>query len=155
MDEIDAGLGEADGGELDAAAPEGAEAEGGTDGVGPDDGLRAEGGVFVNDEVLECEAGERKEIEADFVEVDGAAEAVADAGGDAALVAVAVDADVWGKQDQQKQSEGRERQIEESTERVDADDRGGVCSRGISLLVGGICFLHEHCPAWWGLAMPE
>jgi len=39
VDEVDAGFVEADGGELDAAPPEGAEAEGGTDGVGADDGL--------------------------------------------------------------------------------------------------------------------
>ena len=94
VDEVDAGVGEADGGELDAAAPEGAEAEGGADGVGADDGLGAEGGVFVDDEVFEGEAGEREEVEDDSVEVDGAAEAVADAGGDAVLVAV--DADVGG-----------------------------------------------------------
>ncbi len=76
MDEVDAGVGEADGGELDVAAPEGAEAEGGADGVGADDGLVAEGGVFADDEVLEGEAGEREEVERDVVEVDGTAEAV-------------------------------------------------------------------------------
>ena len=65
VDEVDAGVGEADGGELDAAAPEGADAEGGADRVGADDGLGAEGGVLVDDEVLEGEAGEREEVEGD------------------------------------------------------------------------------------------
>ncbi len=56
VDEVDAGFGEADGGELDAAAPKGAEAEGGADGVGADDGLVAEGGVFVYNKVFKREA---------------------------------------------------------------------------------------------------
>src|SRR5258708_2711149 len=49
VDEIDAGVGEADGGELDAAAPEGGDAEGGADRVGADDGVGTECGVFVDD----------------------------------------------------------------------------------------------------------
>jgi len=153
VDEIDAGVGEADGGELDAAAPEGTDAEGGADGVGADDWLGAEGGVFIDDEVFEREAGEREEIEDDSVEVDGAAEAVADAGGDASLVAI--DADVWGKQDQQKKREGRERQIEEAAERVGANDMGAVCSRDFALLVGGIGVLHEDLSGKEILAAPE
>ena len=71
--------------------PEGADAEGGADGHGADDGLGAEGGVLVDDEVGEGEAGERKEVEGDVVEMDGTAEALADAGGDAVLEAADVD----------------------------------------------------------------
>ena len=91
VDEVDAGVGEADGGELEAAAPEGGDAEGGVDDVGADDGLVAEGWVFVDDEVFKGEAGEREEVEGDLVEVDGAAEAFAYAVGDAALIAVEAD----------------------------------------------------------------
>ncbi len=153
MDEVDAGFGEADGGELDAAAPEGAEAEGGADGVGADDGLVAEGGVFVDDEVFEGEAGEREKVEGDSVEMDGAAEAVADAGGDAALIAV--DADVGGQQDEQHDCERSEGEVEEATQRVGAEGRSGVVVRGFAgsdfsgfagvegALEGGIGFLHE------------
>ena len=61
MDEVDAGVGEADGGELEAAAPEGADAEGRVDGGGTDDGLVAECGVFVDDKVFEREAGDEDE----------------------------------------------------------------------------------------------
>ena len=80
-----------DGGELDLAAPEGGDAQVGVDGHGADDGLVAEGGVLADDEVRDGEAGEGKEGEGDVVEMDGAAEALADAGGDAALVAVDAD----------------------------------------------------------------
>ena len=76
VDEVDAGVGEADGGELDALSPEGADAQGGAHGVGADDGLAAEGGIFVDDEVFESEAGERQQVQGDVVEVDGTAEAV-------------------------------------------------------------------------------
>ena len=100
VDEVDAGVGEADGGELDAAAPEGADAKGGADGVGADDGLGAECWIFLDDEIFENEAGEGKEVQADFVEVDGAAEAVADAVGDALLIAI--DADERREEDEEK-----------------------------------------------------
>ena len=145
MDEVDAGFGEADGGELDAAAPKGAEAEGGADGVGADDGLVAEGGVFVDDKVLKREAGEREKVEGDFVEMHGAAEAVADAGGDAVLIAV--DANVGRQQDEQHDCEDSEGEVEEATQRVGAEGRSGVVFGGVAgvegALEGGISFLHE------------
>ena len=93
-----------------------ADAERGADGVGADDGLGAEGGIFVDDEVLDGEAGEREEGEGDAVEVDGAAEALTDAGGDAALKAV--DADQRRHEDEQQQRQaGRERRREAASER--------------------------------------
>jgi hypothetical protein len=63
VDKVDAGFREADGGELDAAKPERTDPEGGTDRVGADDRLRAEGGVFVDNEVVQREAGKREEIQ--------------------------------------------------------------------------------------------
>ena len=90
VDQIDAGLFQADPGELDLFAVEGGDAEGRLDLVGADDGLGAEGGVFGDDEVCELEAGEGKKDEGDAVEMDRAAEAGADAGDDAALEAVDV-----------------------------------------------------------------
>ena len=141
VDEIDAGIGEADGGELDAAAPEGADAEGGADGVGADDGLGAEGGVFVDDEIFEGEAGEREEVEADFVEMDGAAEAVADAVGDALLIAI--DADERREEDEEKDRQGCEGEIEKAAEGAGAERRRAVCVDGFAILVGWIDFLHE------------
>ncbi len=119
VDEVDAGVREADGGELDAAAPEGADAKGGADGGGADDRLGAEGGVFVDDEVLEREAGERQEIETDPVEMNGAAEAVADAVGDAPLIAI--DADERGKKDEEKDHQGCEGEVEEAAQNMGAD----------------------------------
>ena len=119
MDEVDAGVGEADGGELEAAAPEGGDAEGGVDDVGADDGLVAEGGVFVDDEVFEREAGEREEIEGDLVEVDGAAEALANAVGDAALIAV--EADKRRQENEEQYGDSGERDVEEARERAPAD----------------------------------
>ena len=127
VDEVDAGVGEADGGELDAAAPEGADAEGGADGVGADDGLGAEGGVFVDDEVFESEAGEREEVQADPVEMDGAAEAVADAVGDALLIAI--DADERREQDEEKDRQGCEGEVEKAAQGMGAERRAGVCVR--------------------------
>jgi hypothetical protein len=142
VDEIDAGLvGEADGGELDAAAPERAEAEGDANGAGADSGFGTEGRVLVDDEVFEGEAGEREEIEADFVEMDGAAQAVADAVGDALLVAV--EADERGEQNEEKNRQSGKSHVEKAAERADADGRWDVCIDGFTILVGWIHFLHE------------
>jgi hypothetical protein len=140
MDEIDAGVGEADGGELDAAAPEGADAKGGTDGVGADNGFGAKGGVFVNDEIFEDEAGEGEEVEADFVEMNGAAEAVADAVGDALLIAI--DADERREKDEEKDRQGCEGEIEKTAESTGAERGRAVCVDGFAILVGWIHFLH-------------
>jgi hypothetical protein len=106
VDEIDARVGEADGGELDAAPPEGTDAKGGADRVGADDGLGAEGGIFIYDKVFEGEAREGEEVKADFVEMDGAAETVADAVRDASLIAIEAD-ERWEK-NEEKNSKGRE-----------------------------------------------
>jgi len=141
VNEVDAGgFAEADGGELDAVAQERAEAKGCTDGGGADDGFGAEGGVFVDDEVIEREAGEREKIEADVVEMNGAAEAVADAGGDSFLVAI--EADVRRQQNEQQHGEGCESQIENPTKCAAAEGLGVVGLEGFSLLVGGVHFLH-------------
>ena len=141
MDEIDAGVGEADGGEFDAAPPERAEAQGGADGVGTNDRLGAKGRVFVDDEIFEGEARKGKEIEADLVEMDGAAEAVADAVGDALLIAV--DADERRKENEKKDCQSGKGHIEQATEGMDAERRRDVCVRSFAVLVGWIHFLHE------------
>ncbi len=83
--------------------------------------------------------------------MDGAAEAVADAGGNAVLIAV--DADVRRQQDEEHDCENRERQVEEATQRVRAEGRSGVMFNGIAevdgTLVGGFGFLHECWSARW------
>ncbi len=148
IDEVDAGVGEADGGELEAAAPEGGDAEGGVDGVGADDGLVAEGGVFVDDEVFKGQAGEREEIEGDLVEVDGAAKAFADAVGDAALVAV--ETDQRRKQNEEKDDQTGEDDVGQPTEGsaadgwrdVVVDEFAGVFVWGLHWVVGWVHFLH-------------
>jgi hypothetical protein len=141
VDEIDAGLvGEADVGKLDAAAPEGADAEGYANGAGANDGLGAEGGILVDDEVFKREAGEREEIQTDFVEVNGAAQAGADAVRDALLITV--DADERRKQDKQKNNQSREGHIEKAAKGVGAERGWNVGINGFAILVGWIHFLH-------------
>jgi hypothetical protein len=142
MDEVDAGVGEADGGELEAAAPEGADAEGRVDGSGADDGLVAEGGVFVDDEVFEGEAGEREEIQGYPIQMDGTAEAFADACCDALLIAI--ETDEWWKQNEEEDSEGGEGDVEKTAEGSAADGWRDVGVRGgdVNRLVGWIHFLH-------------
>jgi hypothetical protein len=142
VDEVDAGLvGEADGGELDAAAPERAEAEGDADGAGADNWLGAKGGVLVDNEVFEGEAGEREEIETDLFEMDGAAETIADAVGDALLIAAEVDK--RRKQDEEKDCQSGKGQVEKAAERMGAERRWDVCVHDFALLPGWIHFLHE------------
>jgi hypothetical protein len=141
VDEIDAGVGEADGGELYTAAPEGADAERGADGVGADDGFGAEGGVFLDDEVFEDEAGEGEEVKADFVEMDGAAQAVADGVGDALLIAI--DADQRREQHEEKDRQCREGEVEKAAEGAGAERGRAVCLDGFAILVGWIHFPHE------------
>jgi hypothetical protein len=119
VDEIDAGVSEADGGELDAAAPERGDAEGGADGVGADDGFGAECGVFLDDQIFKDEAGKWEEVEADFVEMDGAAEAVADAVGDALLIAI--DADERRKQDEEKDRQRGEGEVQKAAKSSGAE----------------------------------
>jgi hypothetical protein len=119
VNEIDAGIGEADGGELDATAPEGAEAKGGADGVGANDRFGAEGGVFVDDQIFENEAGKREEVQADPVEMDGAAETVADAAGDAALIAV--DADERREKGKEKNCQSSESEVQKAAEGTGAE----------------------------------
>ena len=106
-DEVDAGVGQRDAGELDAAAPERTDANVGADLAGAQDGLGAEGGVLIDHEVLQREAGDGQQIEADPVEVDGAAERGADIARDAALVAADVDVR-RKKREQQKGEDGTE-----------------------------------------------
>ena len=64
-DQIDAGLGQRDAGELDLAAPERAEAEVGANLAGAKDRLGAEGGILVDDKVLQGKAGDREQVEGD------------------------------------------------------------------------------------------
>ena len=52
---------EGDSGELGMAAAEGGEAERDADLVGAQDGLGAEGGILVDDEVFQGEAGQREQ----------------------------------------------------------------------------------------------
>jgi hypothetical protein len=141
VDEVDAGVSEADGGEFDASAPERADTQSGTDGVGADDRLGAEGGVFVDDEFFEGEAGEWEKIQAYLVEMDRAAEAGADAVGDALLIAV--DADERREQNEEEDDKSREGEIEKAAERVDAERGQGIRGRVFALLVGWIRFLHR------------
>jgi hypothetical protein len=140
VNEVDAGVSEADGGEFDASAPERADTQGGTDGVGADDRLGAESGVFVDDESFEGEAGKGEEIQAYLVEMDGAAEAGADAVGDALLIAI--DADERREENEEKEDKSRAGEIEKATERVDAEGWWGVRGRVFGLFVGWIHFLH-------------
>ncbi len=141
VDEVDTGVSEADRGELDAPAPERTDSQGGADGVGANDGLGAECGILVDDEILKGEAGEGEEIQADLVEVNGAAEADADAVCDALLVAI--DTDERWEQDEEEENERHDRQVEKAAESVGAERRGNVCVRGFAILVGWIHFLHE------------
>ncbi len=106
-DEVNAGVGQRDAGELDAAAPERTDAKVGADLAGAQDGLGAEGGGLIDHEVLQREAGDGQQIEADPVEVDGAAERGADVERDAALVAADVDVGRQ-KREQQKREDGTE-----------------------------------------------
>jgi hypothetical protein len=140
VNEIDAGVAEADGGELDAATPEGADAKRSADGVGTDDGLGTEGRIFVDDEIIEGEAGEREEIQADLVEVDGAAEAVTDAISDALLITI--EANERREQNEEKDRQGREGHVEKAAEGTGAERRREICSDGFAILVGWISFLH-------------
>ena len=103
VDEVDAGVKEGDAGELDVAPPEGGEAEAGADLVGADDRLIAKGGVFIDDEIFNGEAGRGEHGEGDGVEVDGAAERGGDAGGD--LAAEAIHADERRQHGEQNQRE--------------------------------------------------
>jgi hypothetical protein len=75
--------------------------------------------------------------------VNGTAEAVADTGGDAALVAV--DTNVWREQNQKRDSQSSAGEIKQATKST----RGAVlCFDGVvCLLVGGIGLLHEDGPA--------
>ena len=115
VDHVNAWVTEADRGDFDATTPERADAEGRTDGGCANNGLGAEGGILINDEVFKGEAGERQEIEADVAEMDGAPKAIADAGGDALLIAV--EADEGRKEDEKKDRETRQE--------PDKEDGGG------------------------------
>ena len=106
-DEVDAGVGQDDAGELDVFAPERAEAKVCANLAGAQDGLGAEGGVLIDHEVLQRDAGDGQQIEADPVEVDGAAERGADVARDAALVAADVDVRRQ-KREQKKREDGTE-----------------------------------------------
>jgi len=81
--------------------------------------------------------------------MDGATEAVANAGCDAALIAV--DADVGGEQDEQQNRKCSEGHVEEAAQRVRAKGRSDICFR-FARLVGGIGFVHEmtdrHLVTW-------
>jgi hypothetical protein len=141
VDQVDAGwLGETDGGELDTAAPQRADAERGMYCIGADDGLGAEGGIFVNDKVFQGKAWKRKEIQGDLVEVNRTAETVANAVGDSFLIAV--HANERGEKDEEKDYEASYCEIKEPTESMSADRRRDVCFRGFGLRVGWIHFLH-------------
>jgi hypothetical protein len=141
VDEIDAGVGEADGRELDPAAPQGGDAQGGADGVGADDRFGTEGGVFVDNQIVEDEAGEREQIEAHSVEMDRAAEAVADTVGDALLIAI--HADERREKDQKKDRQRCEGQVKKAAEGTRAERGRAVSVDGFAILVGWIHFLHE------------
>ena len=145
VNEVDAGFGEADGGELDLAAPEGRDAHAGVDKVGADDGLGAEGGIFADDQVLDGKAGEREDREGDAVEVNGTAEAVTDGGGDAALKA----ADVYKRrpEDERRYDKQYESDVDEA-----ASERGArtlVCSGKRRGLRGGLSV--RRCVQWISL----
>ena len=142
VDEVDAGLVEADGGEFYAPGPEGADAKGGSDGTGTDDRLGAEGGVFADNQIFKGEAGEREQIEGDAVEMDGAAEAVADAGSDAALEAV--DADEGRDEQEYDDGQGHARDVEQAAAMV-LGEMGSLL--GVGLLVGWVDFLHRDSSA--------
>ncbi len=150
VDEVDAGIGEADGGELDAATPEGADAQGGSDGVSADDRLGTECGVFVNDEIFENEAGEGQEIQADLIKMNGAAEAVADAVGDAPLVAI--DADERREQNEEKDRQGSNGEVEKAAEGAGAERRRPIGVDDFVILIGWIHFLHERLSGATGCA---
>src|ERR1700679_2831401 len=79
--------------------------------------------------------------------MDGAAEAVADAVGDALLITV--DADQWREKSEEKNDECGDGEIEETSQGATAESRVLVHCRGIDgsldMLVGWIHFLHG-CP---------
>jgi hypothetical protein len=79
--------------------------------------------------------------------MDGAAEAGADAVGDALLIAV--DADERRKQNEQKNDQRCEGQIEKSAKSVGAESWWGVCVDGFAILVGGIHFRHKSVASCW------
>jgi hypothetical protein len=150
VDEVDAGFGEADGGELDTTTPERTDTEGCTDGVCADDRFGAERGVFVDDKIFESEAGQRKEVQADSIEMDRAAEAGTDAVRDALLIAA--DADQRRKEHEEKNNQHGDGKIEKPMQGAGAESRGDINVRGLAILVGWmIQFLHERCPARFSL----
>ncbi len=73
--------------------------------------------------------------------MNGAAEAFADAVGDAALVAV--EANQRRKQDKEKDRQSREDDIQQTTERATADGRRNISVDEFAWLEGWIHFLHE------------
>jgi hypothetical protein len=130
-DEVDAGIyprvagAEGDFGELDVA-PEGVDAESGADLAGAEDGLGAEGGILVDDEVFQGEAGERQQDGRDAGEVDGAADGRADVARDAELKTAEVD---------ERRNEGDEKKCEDEAEDGDEAARAAR-ARGTSAGIG-------------------
>jgi hypothetical protein len=90
---------------------------------------------------LEDEAREREEVQADFVEMDGATETVADAGGDASLVVI--DADQRREQNEEENGKGGEGEIEKAAEDAGAERGRAVGLDSFAIVVGWIDFPHS------------
>jgi len=140
VDEVDAGSdagvarAECDAGEFNALAPEGGDAEGGADLAGTEDGLGAEGGILLDDEVFQGDAGHREQGEGDAIEVDGAAKRCADVGGDAALET----ADADERRDEDEQQQDQEDGEDEGEPAANAMGIGGLrLGAWVDVVVGG------------------
>ncbi len=103
MNEIEAGLVDANAAELELPAPERGEADGSGDGASVEDGLGTVSGILVDREVGDDEAWSRQDAEFHGGEADGAAKSGGDQRGDAVLVAG--DADERGKDQQGDEDE--------------------------------------------------
>ncbi len=117
-----------------STAPEGRDAQGDADAACLNDGFGAEGGVFRDHEVFQGEARHGQQGESDGVDVDGPAEGLADALGDAAAEAVGAD--------ERRQEDEADEQQEDGDDHEDAaalgqDDGPRAEVFGVDLEVAG------------------